>query len=237
MRKEASASIAKGVIDSLITVADDASKVQSNSAIDVALAVFDEADRLGGVGANAEFSGSQFMIGARRLSSLGEIVPIMSLPGDSLHVQRRSVVTKFALGINQGSKAVSKFIQLSLVSLCEAEVELEMYRPIIEDLYPLGDISWSQSCPRALFDTTTMNERLTTSFSKSGSSTLRVNILNPDPDNLWPGGDAHDDLVNENLAKVVIQYRPVSGGEWITAKDDSETHRADSYRKNIKRIN
>lgn len=233
VRKEASASIAKGVIDSLITVADDASKVQSNSAIDVALAVFDEADRLGGVGANAEFSGSQFMIGARRLSSLGEIVPIMSLPGDSLHVQRRSVVTKFALGINQGSKAVSKFIQLSLVSLCEAEVELEMYRPIIEDLYPLGDISWSQSCPRALFDTTTMNERLTTSFSKSGSSTLRVNIINPDPDNLWPGGDAHDDLVNENLAKVVIQYRPVSGGEWITAKDDSETHRADSYRKNI----
>ena len=114
--------------------------------------------------------------------------------------------------------------------MSEAEVDLDMYRPIIEDLYPLGDISWSQSCPRALFDTTTMNERLTTSFSKSGSSTLRVNIINPDPDNLWPGGDAHDDLVIEYLDKFVIKYRRVSVCEWITAKDDSVTHRAVSFR-------
>ena len=108
-----------------------------------------------------------------------------------------------------------------------------MDRRIREVLVPQGDISCSHSCHRAMLETITMNERGTTSFSKSGSSTLRVNSINADSDNRWPGGDAHEDLVNENLAKVVIQYRPVSGGAGITANDDPETHRDDRHRNNI----
>ena len=44
---------------------------------------------------------------------------------------------------------------------------------------------------------------------------------NPDQYVLWPDENVTNALMNERLKLVRLQYRPVSGGEWITAKDES----------------
>ena len=224
--------IAKQALDGLETAAVRAAAITANEAIDVAIAVSDEASAMGVGGDGKETSDMKFTIGSRPFASMHEIVHIPLLAGDSLHVQRRVLESTFTLSAERGLLQATRFIQMSVVSACEAEMELEMYRPILEDTYPLGPMGWSNFCPKVLFDQTTVARYLTHSVSGVGPQTLRINVINPDAGNLWPGGRARSDLVNSNLAKVRLQYRPVKGGEWISAKDESSP-RDDSFRKNL----
>lgn len=224
--------IAKQALEGLETAAVRAAAVTTNEAIDIAVAVSDKASVMGVGGDGKEISDMKFTIGSRPFASLHELVPIPLLAGDSPHVQRRVLESTFTLSAERGLLQATRFIQMSVVSACEAEMELEMYRPILEDTYPLGPIGWSNFCPKVLFDQTTVARYLTHSVSGVGPQTLRINVINPDAGNLWPGGGARSDLVNNNLAKVRLQYRPVKGGEWISAKDESSP-RDDSFRKNL----
>ena len=57
--------------------------------------------------------------------------------------------------------------------------------------------------------------------SPSSSGELNLKVNNPDQYVLWPDDDVSDALMNQHLKLVRLQYRPVSGGEWITAKDEA----------------
>jgi len=86
-------------------------------------------------------------------------------------------------------------------------------------------MSWSQPCPKVQFDETTIANYLYSSQSPSTTGVLNLKVNNPDQYNLWPDAAVTNPLMNAALSKVRLQYRPVSGGEWITAKDagSSET--------------
>jgi hypothetical protein len=84
-------------------------------------------------------------------------------------------------------------------------------------------MSWSQPCPKVQFDESTISKYLYSSQSPSSSGELNLKVNNPDQYVLWPDEDVTDSLMNERLKLVRLQYRPVSGGEWITAKDEGST--------------
>ena len=61
------------------------------------------------------------------------------------------------------------------------------------------------------------------SVSPESSRVLELKVNNPDQYVLWPDEAVTDSLMNRALTFVRLQYRPVSGGEWITAKSEEST--------------
>ena len=63
---------------------------------------------------------------------------------------------------------------------------------------------------------------------------LPLVVVNPNPDVLWPDAtNATNPSMNTNLDKVRLQYRPVTGGEWITAKSEDGRFKDDNYKFNF----
>jgi len=118
-------------------------------------------------------------------------------------------------------------LQLRLQSLCETQIweGVNLYRDPISYTQNVDAMSWSQPCPKVQFDDSTMANYLYSSQSPSTTGVLNLKVNNPDQYVLWPDANLTNPLMNAALSKVRLQYRPVSGGEWITAKDarSSET--------------
>jgi len=63
---------------------------------------------------------------------------------------------------------------------------------------------------------------------------LPLVVVNPDPNVLWPDAtNATNPSMNSNLNKVRLQYRPATGGEWITAKSEDGRFKDDNYKFNF----
>jgi len=117
-----------------------------------------------------------------------------------------------------------RYVQLRLQSLCETRMRegANLYRSPISYTQNLVEMSWSRACPKVQFDESTVNKYSFSSHSR-GSNLFSVTVINPDQYVLWPDADATNPLMNERLELVRLQYRPVSGGEWITAKDEASS--------------
>jgi hypothetical protein len=98
---------------------------------------------------------------------------------------------------------------------------MNLYRDPISVNVNVDPMSWSQPCPKVQFDESTMSKYLFSNQSPSSSGELNLKVNNPDQYVLWPDENVTNALMNERLKLVRLQYRPVSGGEWITAKDES----------------
>ena len=173
--------------------------------------------------AGAALQGLKFSVNGIHMWSFGEVLPLQRLAGertDSQSVVRESHVALIVEPVD--GMYESRYLGVSLVSLCESMIESYMDRPIVSSTVSLGPMSWSKKCPKVAFHTTTlMKEESYFIKSASSASTLDLLVINPDRYSLWPGGaDSKELVVNNNLQFVYLQYRPVSGGEWITAKDE-----------------
>ena len=151
-------------------------------------------------------------------------------------MQKRQLETAFALHISPTSSAVRRLdhIALQLVSLCEQELSENnnFARDPVGALIWLREMSWSQECPNVAFDGTTMANYRFSSVSPNEPDPLELTVFNPSGSLLWPGSRDGDPSVNPNLRFVRLQYRPVSGGEWITAKYEDSDPKF-SYKKNL----
>jgi hypothetical protein len=175
----------------------------------------------------SELNDVQFRINGVPISPLGDLYPFKFAAGDSLDVQKRVMQTTFTLAVEPGYDTTAiNYLGLSLESLCEAELASHashgMYRAPISHTIPLSEMSWAKRCPAVQFDPSTVAKYLFSSVSPKSASTLELKVNNPDQSMLWPSSSASP-TANENLKFVRVQYRPVSGGEWITAKDESSS--------------
>ena len=172
-----------------------------------------------------ELGDSVFMINGNRLS-IGDYVPFKFVGGDSLDRQKfiSQQYLNFAVTPGYATRNI-KYLQLRLQSLCELQLweDGNLYRDPISYTQNMDAMSWSQPCPKVQFDESTMAKYLFSSQSPSSSSELSLTVNNPDQYVLWPDADVTDSLMNERLQLVRLQYRPVSGGEWITAKDEGSS--------------
>ena len=180
--------------------------------------------------AGSAMENMEFRINGVYLWAYGEVLPLKQIAGEHLYAQNVVRATEFILTAKRAEGTfVSKYIGLSVVSLCESQLESNMYRPIISNTVSLGEMTWSRACPKVAFTETTMSKD--DSFwvrSMSTDSRVNMTIMNPDRYSLWPGGsmaEANPDVVNTNLAYVRLQYRPVVGGEWLTVKDQTSTEK------------
>ena len=166
-----------------------------------------------------EFGDSVFSINAKKLS-VDDLMPLNFISGDALDRQQ-SVTQRYLIFAVEPGFATSTIdhLQLQLVSLCESDMNL--YRDPISVNVNVDPMSWSQPCPKVQFDESTMSKYLFSNQSPSSSGELNLKVNNPDQYVLWPDDNVTNALMNERLKLVRLQYRPVSGGEWITAKDES----------------
>jgi hypothetical protein len=180
-----------------------------------------------------ELKDSEFTINGKKIFPLGDILPLKFVDGDSLQVQQTVFQTSFTMAVNPGYQTTSmKYVQLSLVSLCEAEMASDgnLYRSPTSTEINLGAMSWSKLCPKVQFDESTTSKYQFSSVSRVSPDPVILVVNNPDRSGLWPGG-SDATLVNDRLKLVRMQYRPISGGEWITAKDEKSPEK--DKKKNI----
>ena len=170
----------------------------------------------------AGFGDAVFQINGKPLT-LGEVQHFNFIEGDSLETQSRATENAFTLTIDPGSMKRIEYITMSVQSACETDMDL--YRDPISHTTPLPDASnWLVTCPKAMFTEKTMATYAEGySASPSAAQPLELKIFNPDPTILWPDEKHPEPSMNFNLGKVHVQYRPVSGGEWITAKSAKST--------------
>ena len=217
VRNIAASTIAKDSVD-VSRVTKAAVSASGGSAQSVADAVYQAAST--GPREAEELGDSVFSINGKQLS-IDELTPFM-IGGDAL--DRQKLVSRrflnFAVEPGFATRRIAH-LQLQLVSLCENDMNL--YRdPISVDLN-VDPMSWSQPCPKVQFDESTMVKYLYSGQSPSSSGVLNLKVNNPDQYVLWPDASLSNVLMNERLKFVRLQYRPVSGGEWITAKDESSS--------------
>ena len=214
--KVADATIAKNSEDmKRVKAAADASK--SGTPNGVAKAVYRAAST---APADAyEFADSVFEINGDKLT-VGDYMPFKFVPGDALERQKLVAQQHLSLAVTPGVATRGiKHLQIRLQSLCESEIDL--YRDPISHTVNVDAMSWSQPCPKAQFDESTVAKYLFSSQSPSSNGELNLKVNNPDQYVLWPDESLSDPaLMNARLKLVRLQYRPVSGGEWITAKDE-----------------
>ena len=198
-------------------VIEAATNTSKSNAQSVADAVYRAASK--GPREAEEFGDSVFSINSRKLS-VDDLMPLNFISGDAL--DRQKLVTRrylnFAVEPGFSTRNIDH-LQLQLVSLCESDMDL--YRDPISVKINVDPMSWSQPCPQVQFDESTISKYLYSSQSPSSSGELNLKVNNPEQYVLWPDKDVTDALMNERLKLVRLQYRPVSGGEWITAKDEA----------------
>ena len=167
-----------------------------------------------------ELADSQFTINGNKLS-IGSYMPLKFINGDDLTDQKRVSQMFMNFGVEPGYATRDiRYMQLRLESLCEMDFP-QMYRSPIAFTKDLDHMRWEMSCPKVQFDTATIESYLTSTVSTGTSSVLNLVVNNPDQYSLWPDDreQPSDALMNARLKYVRLQYRPVTGGEWITAKD------------------
>ena len=180
----------------------------------------------------------EFTINGVNLWAFGEVLPLKRIAGERLETQHVVRETNIVMSISRDVAVFeSKYIGISLVSLCESMLESHMYRPIISSSVSLGPMTWSRHCPKVAFSETTMarEDSYFTKKADSADTFLNLTVINPDRFNLWPtGNDATNNpsLVNEHLKYVRLQYRSVKGGEWIAAKD-TKAPASESFKANL----
>ena len=215
----AASTIAKDSAD-VARVNQAAAKASNLSAQSVADAVYRAASK--GPREAEEFGDSTFTINSKKLS-VDYLMPLNFISGDAL--DRQKLVTRrylnFAVEPGFATRSID-YLQLQLVSLCESDMSFHrnLYRDPISVKINVDPMSWSQPCPKVQFDESTISKYLFSNQSPSSSGELNLKVNNPDQYVLWPDDDVTDALMNERLKLVRLQYRPVSGGEWITAKDE-----------------
>ena len=180
----------------------------------------------------------EFTINGVNLWAFGEVLPLKRIAGERLETQHVVRETNIVMSISRDVAVFeSKYIGISLVSLCESMLESHMYRPIISSSVSLGPMTWSRHCPKVAFSEND-DGREDSYFTKKADSAdtfLNLTVINPDRFNLWPtGNDATNNpsLVNEHLKYVRLQYRSVKGGEWIAAKD-TKAPASESFKANL----
>ena len=167
----------------------------------------------------------------------GDILPLKFADAEDLHVQKRVLETSFALAVKATSPSSLRLEHLAVVvvSLCEQEIRSTSKfgrEPIGTNTLPLGLMTWSQKCPQVAFDGSTVADYLFSSVSSAAPKPLKLTVFNPDGALLWPGSSDDARAINPNLRFVRLQYRPASGGEWITAKSEDSDPKF-SYKKNL----
>jgi hypothetical protein len=172
-----------------------------------------------------EMDDVEFAINGKPFAALADVIPLKFIDGDLLQVQKKELVTSFTLSVKPLSDATRKldYIALRVMSLCEHDLweNSNFNREPVGHTTPMREMTWSQRCPQVEFDGSTMADYSFSSVSPA-SGPLKLTVFNPSRTLLWPGGlnDAVDPAMNQNLQLVRVQYRPVSGGEWITAKSE-----------------
>lgn len=166
-----------------------------------------------------EMRDSVFSVNGNGLS-IGDYRPLKFVGGDALERQKFISQQQLSIAVTPGYATRSiRYLQLQLVSLCESEMDL--YRDPIAHTINIDSMSWSQPCPKVQFDESTASKYMFSSQSQRSSGQLSLTVNNPDRYLLWPDESLSDPaLMNAQLKLVRLQYRPVSGGEWITAKDE-----------------
>jgi hypothetical protein len=170
-----------------------------------------------------EFGDSTFRVNGNRFS-VGDYMPLKFIRGDALSRQQSVSQMYLNLAIEPGFATRSiDYLQLRLQSLCETKMweGTNLYREPIAYTQNVDPMSWTQPCPKVQFDESTISNYLFSSQSTSSSGELNLQVNNPDQYVLWPDDDVSDALMNKRLKLVRLQYRPVSGGEWISAKDEA----------------
>ena len=173
-----------------------------------------------------ELADSQFTINGNKLS-IGSYMPLKFINGDDLTDQKRVSQMFMNFGVEPGYATRDiRYMQLRLESLCEIDFP-QLYRSPIAFTKDLDHMRWEMSCPKVQFDTATIESYLTSTVSTGTSSVLNLVVNNPDQYSLWPDDreQPSDALMNTRLKYVRLQYRPVTGGEWITAKDADSDER------------
>jgi len=181
--------------------------------------------------ASFELRGTVFSVNGNGLS-VGDYVPFKFVGGDALDRQKFVSQEHLSLVVTPGRSTRSiQYLQLQLTSLCESEMDLS--RDPIAHTINVDPMSWSQPCPKVQFDESTASKYMFSSQSPSSSGELNLRVNNPDRYLLWPGETSSDsELMNARLKFVRVQYRPVSGGEWITAKDEGSA-KMDNFKFNL----
>ena len=218
------------IVKSMVQAAELAAASNQTSS-DIAEAVFNASRRA--VYQGYELADSKFSINGNSLS-IGEYMPLKFVDGDNLERQKHvsQLFMNFAIEPGYSTRRI-EHLQLRLVSLCESEMG-NLYRDMISFTRNLELMSWEQSCPKVQFDQSTISRYLTSSVSTQTSSILSLVVNNPDQYVLWPDNATNPShhLMNPRLKFVRLQYRPVTGGEWITAKD-KDASAADSKKFNF----
>jgi hypothetical protein len=180
-----------------------------------------------------ELADAVFSINDKKFS-LGDYLPLKFINGDDTSRQSyvSQLVLNFAVAPGFATRHI-KYLQLALVSMCEIDMN-NLYRKPISFTRNIDPMSWEATCPKVQFDQTTVARYLSSSVSTQTSSVLNLVVNNPDAYNLWPDNRTHpsSDLMNLRLSFVRLQYRPVRGGEWITAKSDADAFKLDSNKYN-----
>ena len=181
------------------------------------------------------FADAVFTINGNKLA-VGDYMKFWFVGGDSLDRQEFVSQTFVNLAVEPGYAMKSiEYLQLRLQSLCETQAweNANLYRDPISFTQNVDAMSWNQPCPAVQFNGDTTRDYLFSSQSKETSGFLNLTVNNPNQYVLWPDEDLTDALMNERLTKVVLQYRPVTGGEWITAKSEEERFATDGYKFNL----
>ena len=179
---------------------------------------------------------SMFSINKNKLS-LGDYMPFKFVGGDALGRQQFIAQQYLDVAVNPGFATRNiEYVQLRVQSLCETRIweESNLYRDPIGFSLNVEEMSWLQRCPRVQFDETTIAGYSSSRVSQQSDATLPLVVVNPNPDVLWPDAtNATNPSMNTNLDKVRLQYRPVTGGEWITAKSEDGRLKDDNYKFNL----
>jgi len=197
-----------------------ASDAASGNAVSVADAVYSASTTAPREG--TELGDSKFLVNGNRFS-VGDYMSLKFIGGDALSRQKSVSQMYLNVAIEPGfATRRIDYLQLRLQSLCETQLweGANLYREPISYTQNMDSMSWNQPCPKVQFDESTISKYLYSSQSPSSSGELNLKVNNPDQYVLWPDEDVTDALMNERLKLVRLQYRPVSGGEWITAKDE-----------------
>lgn len=227
----ADSSIAKNSpeVKGIKSAANAAKSDSKNTPLDVAAAVYSASTSAPREG--TELADSVFTINGNKLS-LGDYMPFKYFSGDSLERQTHVAQMYLNLAVEPGFRTRTiEYLQVQVLSLCELDVD--MSRDTIEHTQNIDVMRWAQDCPKVEFDASTVLDYGFSGVSKESSSVLEIVVNNPDQYILWPEDGSSDPLINPMLEKVYLQYRPVSGGEWITAKNSVVGDEENDYKVNL----
>ena len=224
IRKKCSASIAAESLEiqSVLVTLDEVREQSDITCDDVARALHKEIIKQSPL--EGEFVGdSTFSVNGNTLS-FGEFMTI-HVAGDALEAQNLVSQFYFELAVDPGSSTRSiPYLGLELASACEMESTL--YRQPLSHVLRMDNMTWLQYCPEVRFaEVTLANYSDVVALSSStGDGVLRLKVVNPKYDVLWPkvAKEIEDPRMNSALRLVRVQYRRVGDGEWTTAHNASK---------------